>query len=264
MTHFFEDKKMSILDKISKKHLVCIIAFLILIPIAIIITVNIVKAQLAVATLTAQTDYNNPFALANGESIDISIVWNKNVSGLELDDFSYAVFDEDGNGITSDIRIDRSIHLPKVSNFIAIDKQNYKLTFTAPRQIYGRIKKGKIVFNFARKDNSIIGESYDNNILEFTFGNKATCEIFPSRRHLKNGQSMRIALIWDREVQGVNQDDISVDIGHIHNLTRSSSFMQCILRAPDTGSGDMKIILREDACAAGNNEVVMFVSYGSN
>ncbi|MYK36124.1 MAG: hypothetical protein F4036_00005, partial [Gammaproteobacteria bacterium] len=241
-------KEFIMILKKMRTYLYCLLVLATLLPLAILITVHMVRAELARATLASKSTYNNPFSLANGESVDISITWNKDVSGLERSDLDFSIFDVDGNGITSDIRNDRSMQMPSISNFIEIDKSNYRVKFTAPHQYYGRIKQGTIILGFAYKDDSVIGEPYDSNLLEFTWGYKAECSIFASRRHVDNGKTVRVAIIWDRNVRGVNLEDITASAGEVSNLTVFGSFMQVTLTAPEEGHGRIELSIREDAC----------------
>ena len=253
---------MYILRGLSKRPFLLILCVLAIFSVAIILFVQIVGAQLARATFTSESTYNNPFALANGESVNVKVVWNKDVNGFELDDLAYSVTDFDGNGITNRLRSDRAMRLPQLSNFRKVSPQVYRVTLTAPFQYYGLLQSGELILSFAYRNNEVIGEPFDHGTLEFSWGEKATGWVYPERRYLAHGESMRMAVFWDRNVNGVTLDDLSADVGKVSNLQGNRSFMEAKVTAPDQGSGRIKVTLREDACNEGNNAAEMFVAYG--
>ncbi|MXV76388.1 hypothetical protein F4Z99_19215 [Candidatus Poribacteria bacterium] len=241
----------------------CIAFVILIIVISVAVTYKIVTAEVTWVTFQPRSDHSNPFSFGNGESVDISIVWSKDVQGFELEDLAFTVTDNDGNSITEELRQEPSIKLPKINNFIEIDKRHYRVTLTGPYQYWGRIQSGNILFSFARKDNSIIGEPFDHEVMLFTWGKKAKCWLYSSKRHLKNGESTGIAIFWDRNVRGFTIDDLSSDKGELSDLNGDWSFMEVTLKAPDTGTGKIKVTLNEDACVEGNNSEIAYVTYGS-
>lgn len=247
---------------INKRSFLTILCLMAIFSVGIIMSVKIVRAQLARATFTSESSYNNPFALGNGESVPVKIRWNKDVSGFELDDLDYRVIDHDGNSITNRLRHDNAIRLPELSNFEKLSPKLYKVSLKAPQQHYGFLQSGELLLSFAYRNNEVIGEPFEHDTLNFSWGKKATGWVYPERRYLAHAESMRIAIIWDRNVSGVNLDDLSSDVGQVSHLHGNGSFMEAKVTAPEQGSGKIQVTLREDACAAGNNSASMYVAYG--
>lgn len=247
---------------LSKRPFLLVLCLFAIFSVAIVLVVQIVGAELARATFTSESTYNDPLSLANGEAVDVKVLWNKDVTGFELDDLAYDVQDFDSNSITNRLRLDQAMRLPQLSNFRKVSPRVYRVTLTAPFQYYGFIQSGDIVLSFAYRNNEVIGEPFDHGTLEFNWGEKATGWVYPERRYLAHGDSMRMAVFWDRNVSGVTLDDLSADVGQVSNLHGNGSFMEAKVTAPDEGFGRIKVTLREDACNEGNNSAEMFVAYG--
>ncbi|MXZ00217.1 hypothetical protein F4Y93_06040 [Candidatus Poribacteria bacterium] len=227
---------------------------------AVLATMHVL-AEVAYASFKSELTHSNKLDLGNGESAVVKVQWNKDVSGFALDDLAYNIIDANGSSITKAIKDDPSMRLPRLSRFRALSGSLYEVTLTAPFQYYGRIKTGRLILSFAFRQGAI-DEEYDHGILEFSWGEKAECWIYPWYRYLENGKSMKVALFWDRNVDGAAMDDLSVDVGELLKFGGNRSFQEVTVKAPAEGSGTMKLTLREDACREGNNETSLSIRYG--
>ena len=249
--------------KFVKKYLFCLILVASLFPIlSIVLISNRGFSETANATLSASSSHSNPYKLHNGEDVTIQIKWSKRVVGFGIEDMAFNLVDRNGSSITGEIADNPRIDLPGFSNFRKVNPDTYRVKLTAPYNFGPKIVAGEMIVSFARKDDSVIGEDFTNNVLRFEWGKKASAFFSPRNLRLKNGQIGRVMLDFDRNVKAVNARDFSIDSGRIFDVWGFGPFMEMRVQAPRRGSGSMKLRLREDACAEGNNKVLYFISYG--
>lgn len=196
-------------------------------------------------------------SLANGEKTTVTIWWNKRAKGFTMDHLDLFVVDDNWDPI--DLSNHPRIKMPFLDNFQKISRRKFKVDVTAPWHYGGRIVDGRLVVHV--KPNVLkSGNAETNHPIDF--GKKADCWLTPSRIYLANGKTMPIALFWDRNVSGVDLNDVRSYKGKLSNFRGNSSSQRVTFQAPRKGEGWLRIILRKNACAEGNNKKSISIRYG--
>ncbi len=198
------------------------------------------------------------------------------VDKFDQSDIQVVILDNSDNFITDDKICQISSHVGYLSSGkLGNSSPIYEFALPAPRNL--DITSGKIKISL--KPGSMSGLADDDLDLTFTFNystpivaNADFVVVSPKQRYHRNGSVVLIGLYWDRRVSGVGTDDFDVEIDDtddsvdnyvlsasqlidkIYNYDETVPDLSFLfeLTIPDSGTGRIRVFLKENACNKGN------------
>ena len=185
----------------------------------------------AVAQLTAV-----PTSVSNGASATVTATFDKDVTGVALDDFS-------ANAGT-------------VSGFTKVSATVYRVTYTAPAA-------GRGTATVTLRQNATTQRNAAQTVdIAYAPEPPATVTLARGAASVFNGRTTTVTATFSKNVAGVALNDFSANVGAVSGFTRVSARVYRVTwTAPTAGTGTVTVTLRENAATVGNPEATVDIAY---
>ena len=185
----------------------------------------------AVAQLTAV-----PTSVSNGASATVTATFDKDVTGVALDDFS-------ANAGT-------------VSGFTKVSATVYRVTYTAPAA-------GRGTATVTLRQNATTQRNAAQTVdIAYAPEPPATVTLARGAASVFNGRTTTVTATFSKNVAGVTLNDFSANVGAVSGFTRVSARVYRVTwTAPTAGTGTVTVTLRENAATVGNPEATVDIAY---
>ena len=171
-----------------------------------------------------------------GRTTRVTATFNKDVTGIALNDFS------------SDVGT--------VSRFTKVSDKVYRITWTAPASGNGTATI-TLRANAATERNAVATVN-----IAYAPEPPATVSLTSLAASVNTGQTTTVTATFNKDVTGIALNDFSSDVGTVSRFTKvSDKVYRVTWTAPASGTGTATITLRANAATVGNAEATADIAY---